>query len=131
MANTAPSAARAGKVSRSTETGGSPGMRQHLGLEHVGAGVDEVGRGLVGGFSTNSMTRPSASVGTTPNRRVVHRLQVDGGTGAVGAVEGDEGRGVHLGEDVSVHHEEGVVDAGVSRHEGDGAGGVEQLDSTA
>ena len=41
---------------------------EHRRLEHVGAGVDQVGRRRRprGGFSMKASTRPSASVGTTP-----------------------------------------------------------------
>ena len=69
--------------------------RQDLGLEDVGPGVDQVGghAGRAGGFSTNSRTRPSASVGTTPNRvgsSTALRWMV--AAAPCGAVEGDAGR---------------------------------------
>ncbi len=87
-----------------------------------------VGASSRGGFSMNASTRPSSSVGTTPN--------IDGSSTGVRSIvpSAPESRwnfhervDVEVGEHVAVDHEERVVDAGVERGEADRAGGVERL----
>ena len=123
----------AGNVSRSIDAAAGRDTVATDGLQHVGAGVDQVGRRLVGGgFSTKASTRPSVVGG--------HHAEADGSSTGVRAivasaaplaVEGHQGAEVEVGEDVAVDHEERLVDAGVAGGEGHGSGSVEGLGSTA
>src|SRR5690606_27706074 len=74
------------------------------GLEHVGAGVDEVGRGLVAGRLLDE--RLAAAVRVRGDHAVgggvVDLGEGDGVLGATGLVEGDERPDVEIGEDVAV-----------------------------
>ena len=90
--------------------------------------IRSVGASSRGGFSTNASTRPSASVGTTPN--------ADGSSTWCRAIvpsaprsswNAIEGADVEVGEHVAVDHQEPLGDAGVEGGEADGARGVERL----
>ena len=87
-----------------------------------------VGASSRGGFSMNAITRPASSVGTTPN--------IDGSSTGVrwrvpsaprARWKSTSDAHIEIGEDVAVHDEKRLVDAGLTGREADGAGGVERL----
>ena len=98
-------------------------------LEHVGAGIDEVGRSFAGRRLLDE--RPDPAVGLrrhdTERRGVVDLVEGDRALASGGVVEGDEGAEVEIGHHVAVDHDETLVDAGLEGGEADGAGGVERL----
>jgi hypothetical protein len=113
-------------LDRHATAGRDPG--QDAGLEHVGAGVDEVGGCLVPRGLLDEGLDPAVGVGRDDPEggRVLDGGEADGGLGAVAAVEGDQRGDVQVGQDVAVDHHEGVVDPGVVGGEADGPGGVER-----
>jgi len=120
------------KVSRSTLTRPRPRCDPAHAARRYKSGVDVfVGASSRGGFSTNAMTRPSDVVGTTRIARVVDGMQGDRGLSAVVVMERPQRRDVEVGEHVTVHHEERLVEAKLGGGEANGAGGVEGSGSTA
>ena len=120
----------AGKVSRSIETRPPSGIRVQDGrLEHVGPGVDLVGRRLVARRLLDEGRHPPLVVGGhhAEGGRIGHRVQGDRPLGAALAMEGHQARQVEVGEDVTVDDDEGLVDAGEGRGEADGPGRVERF----
>jgi hypothetical protein len=99
---------------------------QHLGLEHVDAGVDRVGEDLSPGRLLEEALDLALVVGDDDAEleRVVDGLEPDRHRGALLAVEGDERTQVDVAERVAGDDEEGVVER-VAR-EADGAGGAER-----
>ena len=76
----------------------------------------------------NAVTRPSASVGTTPKADGSStRCRAMVPSAPVRSWARHQGPDVEVGEDVAVEHEEPLVDAGVEGGEADGAGGVARL----
>ena len=120
----------AGKVSRSIDTRPPSGdALEHGGLEHVGACIDLVGRGLVARRLLDEGQHPAFVIG---------RHHAEGGRIATGcraivpsaprsrwkATESGE---IEVTEHVTVDDDEGLVDSGESGGEADGAGRVERL----
>ena len=103
--------------------------RQDGRLEHVGPGVDLVGRRLVARRLLDEGGDPALRVGRhhAEGRRIGHRMQGDRPLGAALAVEGHEAGQVEVGEHVAVHHDEGLGDAGERRGKAHRARRVERL----
>ncbi len=99
---------------------------QHLGLEHVDAGVDRVGEDLAPAGLLEEALDAAVLVGDDDPEleRVLDRLEPDRHGGALLAVRLDEGGQVDVAEGVSGDDEERVVEpAGGALH---GAGGAER-----
>ena len=99
---------------------------QHLGLEHVDAGVDRVGEDLAPRRLLEEALDAAVVVGDDDPEleRVVDRLEADRHRCALLAVELDELRQVDVAERVAGDHEERVVEP--SRREPHRAGGAER-----
>ena len=98
-----------GKKLRSIDQGVSIGDAiERVRLEHVDAGIDRVAGDLVGLRLLQKSLDVAGRVGLDePVRRgIVDRRQHDGRLGLALAVQRDDGRQIHLGEDVAVedHH---------------------------
>ena len=101
-------------------------MLQHLGLEHVDAGVDGVGEHLAPRRLLEEALDPALVVGDDDAEleRVVDRLEPDGDGAALLAVERDERAQVDVAERVARDDEEGVVERIACQP--DRAGGAER-----
>src|SRR5262245_25093420 len=102
---------------------------EHRRLEHVGPGVDAVGRGRAGLRLLDERLDLAGVVDRhdAVARRVGHRVQGDRALGPGGVVEGDEPPDVEVGQNVAVEHQEPLGDARVAGGEQDGPGRVERL----
>ena len=101
-------------------------MAQHLGLEHVDAGVDRVREHLAPRRLLEEALDPALLVGDDDPEleRVLDRLQADRDRRPALAVELDELAEVDVAEGVARDDEDGVVE--LSGGEPDGAGGAER-----
>ena len=92
-------------------------VRQHLGLEHVDAGVDRVREDLAPGRLLEEALDPAVLVGDDDAEleRVVDRLEPDRDGGALLLVEGDERAEVDVAERVAGDDEERLVELRRSR----------------
>ena len=113
-------------LDRDRATGGD--ARQHVRLEHVGAGVDQVGVDLLGPRLLEEAEHLPVGGGAheAVAARVVDGRERDRGARAGGAVALDQAAEVVIREDVAVEHEERAAHAALGG-EADGAGRAERL----